>query len=77
MNDARTTLVFVDAIENGRARLLLGEQSFTVPSSLLPDGAREGSWVSLQAAVVPAPPGEAEAIRNRLSGDNPGGDLKL
>jgi hypothetical protein len=77
MSDARTTLVFVDAIENGVARLLAGDQSFTVPASLLPDGAREGSWVSLEAKIVPAPPGDAEAIRKRLAGDDPGGDVKL
>ena len=43
----KTTAVFVDAVENGRARLLLGEDAFTVPAALLPDGAGEGTWLKL------------------------------
>jgi hypothetical protein len=71
------TIVFVDAIEAGQARLLLGERTFTVPASLLPAGAREGSWIRLSATVVPPPPDDAEKTRQRLAGDDPGGDLKL
>jgi len=55
-------LLFVDAIEEGRARLLLDEDAFTVPASLLPDEARAGSWLSLSLRVVPAPPSRADAI---------------
>jgi hypothetical protein len=69
--------LFVDAIEAGRARLLLGEEAFTIPARLLPKGAREGSWIRLSAAVVPAPPSRAAAIRAKLAKDDPGGPIKL
>jgi hypothetical protein len=71
------TLVFVDAVEAGQARLMLGERAFTVPATLLPADAHEGSWIRLSAAVVPPPPDDAEAARQRLADDDPGGDLKL
>jgi hypothetical protein len=70
-------LLFVDAIEEGRARLLLDEDAFTVPTSLLPAGARAGSWLSLSLRVVPAPPSRADAIRRKLARDDDGGPIKL
>jgi hypothetical protein len=70
-------LLFVDAIDEGRARLLLDEDAFTVPASLLPEDAREGSWLRLSIGVVPAPASEADAIRKKLSRDDPGGPIKL
>jgi hypothetical protein len=70
-------VVFVDAIEAGRARLVLGEDGFTVPARLLPKGAREGSWIELSGRVVPAPPSRAAAIRRKLAKDDPGGPIKL
>ena len=54
-NDVR---LFVDAIEGERARLLLGEEAFEIPARLLPEGAKEGSWVSVSLALVPAPSDE-------------------
>ena len=74
---AKGALLFVDAIEAGRARLVLDEETFTVPARLLPKGAREGSWVRLSGAVVPAPPSDAAAIRKKLARDDPGGPIKL
>ena len=71
------TLAFVDAVEAGQARLLVGEVAFTVPATLLPASAREGTWLRLSAVVVPAPPDDAETTRKRLAADDPGGDLKL
>ena len=70
-------LLFVDAIDEGRARLLLDEDAFTVPASLLPAGARPGSWLSLSLRVVPAPPSRADAIRKKLARDDDGGPIKL
>lgn len=70
-------LVFVDAIEDGRARLLLDEEAFTVPARLLPPDARAGSWLRLTAGVVSAPPSRAEAIRKKLARDDDGGPIKL
>ena len=69
--------VFVDAVEDGRARLVLDEDAFTVPARLLPKGAREGSWIRLTGEVVPAPPSDAAAIRKKLARDDPGGPIKL
>jgi hypothetical protein len=70
-------LLFVDAIEEGRARLLLGEDAFTVPAALLPKDARAGSWLRMSLGVVPAPPSRAAAIRKKLAGDDDGGPIKL
>ena len=70
-------LVFVDALEAGRARLVLDDEAFTVPARLLPKGAREGSWIRWSGRVVPAPPSDAAAIRRRLARDDRGGPLKL
>jgi hypothetical protein len=69
--------LYVDALEAGRARLLLGQEAFTVPARLLPRGAREGSWIRLSGKVLPAPPSDAAAIRRKLARDDPGGPLKL
>lgn len=72
----KTTAVFVDAVEGGLARLELGEQAFTVPAALLPDGAGEGSWLTLTATVA-APPSDPDALRRKLGKDDPGGPIKL
>jgi hypothetical protein len=72
----KTTAVFVDAVENGRARLLLGDDAFTVPAALLPDDAREGSWLKLSATVTPAP-SDPDILRRKLGRRDPGGPIKL
>jgi hypothetical protein len=72
----RATDLFVDAVEAGRARLLLGEEAFSVPVALLPEGAREGSWIRLAATVIP-PPSDPDVLRRKLGGDDPGGPIKL
>jgi hypothetical protein len=74
---AAGALLFVDAIEAGLARLVLDDETFTVPARLLPKGAREGSWIRWSGRVVPAPPSDAAAIRKRLARDDRGGPLKL
>ena len=68
---------FVDAIDEGVARLLIGEQAFTLPAALLPAGVREGDWVEITVARAPAPPDDTEARRRRLGKDDPGGDIEL
>lgn len=73
---SKTTAVFVDAVEEGLARLELGEQAFTVPVALLPDGAGEGSWLTLTTTVT-APPSDPDALRRKLGRDDPGGPIKL
>lgn len=73
-NDVR---LFVDAIEDDRARLLLGVEAFDLPARLLPEGAKEGCWVSVSLTLVGAPPDDAAAIRRQLSSDDDGGVIKL
>ena len=72
-------LLFVDAVEDGRARLLLGRDAFDVPAALLPRGAREGSWLRWSMALAPAPPDDDQgsALRAKLGRDDDGGDIDL
>jgi hypothetical protein len=71
------TLLFVDAIEGTRARLLAGVDAFDVPVRLLPPGATEGTWLRWSLTPAPAPPDEAEALRDKLARDDDGDDIKL
>ena len=72
-------LLFVDAIEAGTARLLLGADAFDVPARLLPAGTKEGSWLRLSFEAAPAPPAadDGGALRRKLGQDDDGGDIKL
>lgn len=72
-------LLFVDAIEDGRARLLLGRDAFEVPAALLPRGAREGSWLRWSMEPAPAPPDDDQGstLRAKLGRDDDGGDIDL
>jgi hypothetical protein len=72
-------LLFVDAVEDGRARLLLGRDAFEVPAALLPRGAREGSWLRWSMEPAPAPPDDDQGstLRAKLGRDDDGGDIDL
>jgi hypothetical protein len=70
-------LVFVDAIEHGSARLLLGIDAFNLPVGLLPAGAKEGSWLRLSLRPAPPPADDGGALRRKLGRDDDGGDIKL
>jgi hypothetical protein len=72
----KTSAVFVDAVEEGHARLMLGDDAFTVPVALLPEDAREGSWLELSATVTP-PQVDPDVLRRKLGRDDPGGPIKL
>ena len=72
----KSSAVFVDAVENGHARLLLGDDAFTVPAALLPDGAGEGAWLKLTTTVTP-PQADPDALRRKLGRGDPGGPIKL
>ena len=76
-DDGSGALLFVDAIENGHARLLLGDEAFVVPTRLLPSGAAEGSWLRMTLRGTEAPPDEATDLRRDLGRDDDGGDIKL
>ena len=75
-SQTKTTAVFVDAVENGRARLLLGTDAFTVPAALLPGDAGEGSWVKLTTTIT-TPQADPDALRRKLGGGDRGGPIKL
>ncbi len=72
-------LLYVDAVENGRARLLFGRDAFEVPAVLLPRGAREGSWLRWSLELAPAPPDDDQGstLRAKLGRDDDGGDIDL
>jgi hypothetical protein len=70
-------LLFVDAIEDEYARLLLGVEAFDVPTRLLPKGAKEGTWLRLTMRLTVPPPDEGAAIRRRLGRGDDGRDIKL
>ena len=74
---APPTLLFVDAIEGPRARVLWGVEAFDVPLGLLPAGTREGAWLHISFAPASAPPDDGAALRKKLSRDDDGGDIKL
>jgi hypothetical protein len=69
--------LFIDEIDDGVARVLLGEQAISLPVAVLPAGAHEGDWIELSVGVIPAPPTDTEQRRKRLAADDPGGDVKL
>ena len=73
----RRSRAFVDALEGATARLLVGEEAFEIPVGLLPEGAREGTWLEITVAIVSAPPDDTERRRRRLAADDPGDDIEL
>jgi hypothetical protein len=77
MSATTKTRAFVDAIDEGIARLLIGEQAFTLPAALLPAGVSEGDWVEITVGRAAPPPDDTAARRSRLSSDDPGGDIDL
>ena len=76
MNDEGTR-IFVDAIEDDEAYLVVGEKRFAVPRAMLPKGAREGSWLRIAVDGDDSIGQEIEARRGHLLGTDPGGDIKL
>lgn len=74
---ATESMVFIDEVEDLVARLVLGEQVFHLPRGLLPAEAREGQWLRISVALTPAPPNDSAAVRKRLGGSDPGGDINL
>jgi hypothetical protein len=77
MKPADDVLLFVDAIEDDEAQVLLGEQRWSIPRALLPPGAREGSWLRLAVDTSQKLGEEIEARRARLLGSDRGGNIKL
>jgi hypothetical protein len=72
-----SVLLFVDAVEDDDAWVVLGERRHRVDRSILPVGAGEGSWLRLTTAEPPAEAKNLEERRAKLVGDDPGGPIKL
>ncbi|MBN2576382.1 MAG: DUF3006 domain-containing protein [Deltaproteobacteria bacterium] len=70
-------LLFVDAIEDDEALVLLGEKRWSLPRALLPAGAKEGSWLRLALDTSQKVGEEIEARRARLLRSDRGGNIKL
>ncbi len=73
---------FIDRIEGSQAVLLIDEKEVVVPRSQLPQGAREGLWLTpdLQAIDHELTRKMAREIaerRDRLMADDDGGDFSL
>ena len=72
-----SVLLFVDAVEDDDAWVLLGERRHRVDRSILPADAGEGAWLRLSIAEPPAEAKELEERRAKLVRDDPGGPIKL
>ncbi len=72
-------LLFIDAIEDDDAWILLADRRHRMARALLPPDARAGMWLRLQvdAAQTQKMAEEIEARRQRLVGSDPGGKVKL
>jgi hypothetical protein len=70
-------LLFVDAIEDDDAWLLVGEKRHRVPRAILPVDAREGSWLRLSLGQAPPEAKDIQARRAHLLRGDPGGKVKL
>lgn len=78
------TQAYVDAIEEGVARLVLRDahgawRSYNLPAAILPADARENTWVEIAITRTAAPP-DAEAagpLRERLGRGDKGDNFSL
>jgi hypothetical protein len=69
-------LLFVDAVEDDEALVLLGDKRYAMPRVLLPPDAREGSWLRLSVDHTQKVGQEIEDRRARLLRSDPGGNIK-
>ena len=78
MNE-ESVLLFIDAIEDDEAVVLLEDRRDRMPRALLPAGAGEGTWLRLTVdrARQSEVEDEIEARRARLLRSDAGGDIKL
>jgi hypothetical protein len=78
MNE-ESVLLFIDAIEDDEAWVLLEDKRYRMPRPLLPAGAGEGTWLRLSVdhAQKLEVEDEIAARRARLLRSDPGGDIKL
>jgi hypothetical protein len=70
-------LLFIDALEDDEAAVLLGEKRYRLPRALLPIGAKEGTWLRLAIDSSSKVGAAIEAARARLVGSDDGSNIKL
>ncbi len=73
---------FIDRFEGSQAVLIIDEKEVVVPRGQLPEGAREGVWLtpdlkSVDLALTKEVEKEIADRRARLMADDDGGDLSL
>jgi hypothetical protein len=75
MREGKVTVVraFVDAVEDERATLVIGDQTAGVPAAILPDGVGEGGWIEMRIKAIQEP------VEHRADGppEDGGGDFRL
>ena len=76
MNE-ESVLLFIDAIEDDEAFVLLEDKRYRLPRALLSAGAGEGTWLRLSVERAEKVHEEIQARRARLLRSDPGGDIKL
>jgi hypothetical protein len=74
---SESVLLFVDAVEDDDAWVVVGDQRHRMDRALLPVDVGEGAWLRLSLAEPPAEVKDVEARRAKLVRDDPGGTIKL
>jgi hypothetical protein len=77
--NTESVLLFIDAVEDDEAQVLLEDKRYSIPRALLPAGAGEGTWLRLTVdrGRKLEVQDEIDARRARLLRSDPGGDIKL
>ena len=72
------SLAFIDRIENGKATVLHGDNTVTIPTSVLPKGISEGqSFDPETGKIVDSKGEEMGELRGKMGQDDEGGEIKL
>lgn len=74
---------YIDTVESGVARVLLqdadGEwRGHSLPAAILPQEAREGSWLEISFKIIAPPEGQkGPKLRDKIGHGDKGGDIVL
>jgi len=72
-----SVLLFVDAVEDEDAWILIGDARHRVARAILPPGAGEGAWLRLSIDDPPPEVRDLQGRRAQLMQGDPGGKIKL
>jgi hypothetical protein len=70
-------LLFIDAIDDDEAVVLVGERRYRLPRAVLPTDAKEGAWLRIRIDTSSTVGAEIDIERTRLVGADDGGNIKL